>query len=122
MPCPFTWLCRGRLPLLLLLLFRVVAAVEAAGGSAEDAVMAGIMAGDATDDGALDAAFGIGGRGRSQHEKCGGDGCERFHGSMSPDAVSAFQRARARRGSISVRPHGVVRSYKASRAMQPNAV
>nr|BCE42800.1 hypothetical protein XF3B_78310 [Bradyrhizobium diazoefficiens]BCE95139.1 hypothetical protein XF10B_79370 [Bradyrhizobium diazoefficiens]BCF64793.1 hypothetical protein XF18B_77410 [Bradyrhizobium diazoefficiens] len=78
----------------------VVPAVEAAGGGAEDAVMAGIVAGDAADDGALDAALGVGGGGRTADEKRGGDGEKLgFHGSMSPDAVSASQRARAYRGS-----------------------
>ena len=47
--------------LLLLLLFRVMTAVEAAGGGAEHAVMPGELAGDATDRGALQAAPGIGG-------------------------------------------------------------
>src|SRR3954468_7155396 len=41
------------LSLLLLLLLGMVAAVEAAGGGAEDAVMASIVAGDTADDGAL---------------------------------------------------------------------
>ena len=49
----------------------VVAAIEAAGGSAEHAMMAGIMTGDTADDGALDAALGVGGRCRGQN-KCGG--------------------------------------------------
>ena len=52
-------------------LLGMVAAVEAAGGGAEHAVMAGIMTGDTADDGALDAALGVGGRCRGQN-KCGG--------------------------------------------------
>src|SRR4051812_46308772 len=80
----------------------MVAAVEAAGGSAEDAVMAAIVAGDTADDGALDAALGVGGGGRATDEKYGGDGGEGFHGSMSPNAVSRPQRARARPGSASL--------------------
>src|SRR5690242_14355731 len=66
----------------------MMAAVEAAGGGTEHAVMTGIMAGDAADDGALDAALGVGGGGRAQHEQCGSNGDERgFHGSMSPCGV-----------------------------------
>jgi hypothetical protein len=61
------------LPLPFLLL-GVAAAIEAAGSGAEDAVMTGVVAGDAADDGALDAAFGIGGGGCAEHEKGGGDG------------------------------------------------
>jgi type IV secretory pathway TrbL component len=90
--------------LLLLLLVGVVAAVETAGGGAEHAVMTGIVAGDAADDGALDAALGIGGGGRAQHEQRGGDGEKRgFHGSMSP-AVSTRQRTRSGPGSRSHEP------------------
>ena len=37
-----------------------VAAIEAAGGGAEHAVMTGEMSGSTSDDGALDAALGIG--------------------------------------------------------------
>jgi len=44
---------------LTVLLVGVVAAVEAAGGGAEHAMVTGVMAGDATDDGALDAALGV---------------------------------------------------------------
>src|SRR6185312_15118270 len=43
--------------LLAILLVGAVAAVEAAGGGAEHAVMAGVMAGDAADHGALEAAL-----------------------------------------------------------------
>ena len=49
---------------LALLLLGMVPAVEAAGGGAEQAVMTGIMAGDAADDGTLDAALGVGGGSR----------------------------------------------------------
>src|SRR3954465_8526521 len=88
----------------------MVAAVEAAGGGAEDAVMASIVAGDAADDGALDAALGVGGGGRATDEKCGGDGGEGFPGSISPQAVSRPSRARlvtvpgARRSRLRARP------------------
>src|SRR4051812_50190742 len=91
----------------------MMAAVETAGGGAEDAVMAGIVAGDAADDGALDAALGVGGGGRATDEKCGGDGGEGFHGSISPDAVSRSQRTRlvtvsgARRSRLWGRPLGL---------------
>src|SRR4051812_22256481 len=98
------------LSLLLSLLLGMMAAVETAGGGAEDAVMAGIVAGDAADDGALDAALGVGGGGRATDEKCGDDGGEGFHGSISPDAVSRSQRTRlvtvpgARRSRLRARP------------------
>jgi hypothetical protein len=49
-----------RLSLLFCLLLRAVAAVVAAGGGTHRA-MAGIVASDATGDGAFNAAFGIGG-------------------------------------------------------------
>jgi hypothetical protein len=49
-----------------------VVAVEAAGGGAEHAVMAGIVAGDAADHGALDAALGVGRCCRRKRER--GDG------------------------------------------------
>ena len=55
----------GRLALLLalpILFVGAVAAVEAAGGGAEHAMVAGIMAGDAADHGAFQAAFCVGGR------------------------------------------------------------
>jgi hypothetical protein len=57
---------------LAVLLVRVVAAVKTASGGAEHAMMAGIMAGDAADHGALDAALGVGRRGRGGQDKCGG--------------------------------------------------
>jgi hypothetical protein len=49
-----------------------MAAIEAAGGGAEHAVMAGIMAGHAADDGTLDAALRVGGGSGSQRKD--GDG------------------------------------------------
>jgi hypothetical protein len=55
-----------RLALTLLLprlLLGAMAAVEASGGSAKHAVMAGIVTGDAADHGAFQAAFGVGRRG-----------------------------------------------------------
>jgi hypothetical protein len=38
-----------------------MAAVETAGGSAEHAVMAGVVTGDTADGGALEATLGVGG-------------------------------------------------------------
>ena len=46
--------------LLTILLLGAMPAIEAAGGGTEHAVVTGIMAGDAADDGALDAALGLG--------------------------------------------------------------
>jgi len=64
------------LPLLLpFLLVGVMAAVEASGGGAEHAMMSGVMAGDAADSGALQAALGVGRmsreRKRRRGEQCG---------------------------------------------------
>ena len=58
-----------------ILLIGAVAAVEAAGGSAQQAVMAGIVAGDAADGRALEAALGVGRRGDDRQRGDGGD-CE----------------------------------------------
>src|ERR1035441_2395032 len=94
-------LLSGRRLLLLqpLLLLGVMAAVEAAGGRAEHAVMGGIVAGDAADHRALQAALGTG-RVCSQRE--GGDGEQggnRFHGGNPLSA--GFQSIAVRRsGSI----------------------
>src|SRR5260370_2923036 len=79
----------GRLALLQpLLLFRAVAAVEAAGGGAEHAVMARIVTGDAADHGTFQAALGVGRRGRRQRERGDGEKCgERFHDASSPGSV-----------------------------------
>src|SRR5260370_14487187 len=77
--------------LLLALLLGAVAAVEAAGGGAEHAVMAGIMTGDAADCGAFQAALGVGGRSRNQRQ-CGdgkNGGCG-FHDAGSPADDSAI--------------------------------
>lgn len=52
---------RLALLLLLLLLLGVMTAVEAAGRGAQHAVMAGVVTGDTADDGALEAALGVGG-------------------------------------------------------------
>src|SRR6201986_5338966 len=65
-----------RLLRLLVLLGGAVVAGGAAGGSAEHAVMAGKMAGNAADDRALDATLGVGGRGRSQRESSDGESGE----------------------------------------------
>ena len=61
------------MPLLLPLLpVGSVAAIEAAGGGAKHAVMTGEMAGGTSDDGALDAALGIGGgSGRERQRRDG---------------------------------------------------
>jgi hypothetical protein len=63
----------------------VVAAVEAAGGGAEHPVMSGIVAGDAADHRALDAALGGGGRRREDDERGDDGGCSEqgFHGEVS---------------------------------------
>jgi hypothetical protein len=67
-----------------ILLVGVVAAVEAAGGGAEYAVMTGIVAGDTADHGALEAALGVGRRGRGGQDKCGGGQCDQgFHDAIS---------------------------------------
>src|SRR5512135_840659 len=58
--------------LLLLLLIGAMTAVDAARGGAEQAVMAGIVAGDAADHRSLDAALGVGGLGGQQRAR--GDG------------------------------------------------
>src|SRR4051794_6986923 len=76
-PCALKLALPGGLtlrPLVLLpvLLIGVMAAVETAGGSTQQAVMAGVMARDATDHGAFEAALGLGGR---REEQCdGGNG------------------------------------------------
>ena len=62
------------LRLLLFVRVRAVAAVEAAGGGAEHAVMAGIMAGDPADDRTLDSALGVGRRARGNGKHGNGDG------------------------------------------------
>ncbi len=62
----------GRLVLLPRLLVGAVAAVEAAGGGAEPAVMSGKVPGDAADRGALEAAPGIGGGRCREREHRGG--------------------------------------------------
>ena len=66
--------------LLPFLLLGAVAAVETAGGSAEQTVMTGIMTGDAADHGTLQAPLGFGGTGgrnrKSRGDKKSGDG---FH-------------------------------------------
>jgi hypothetical protein len=54
--------------LLFLRCMRLVASDEATRGSAEDAVMSGIVAGDAADQSALDASFGLGHGGCEKHE------------------------------------------------------
>ena len=63
------------LALLLLLLARlllgVVTAVEAAGGGAEHAVMAGVVTGDAADRRPFQAALGVGRRQRNRRERGG---------------------------------------------------
>ena len=55
-----------------------VTAVEAAGGGSEHAVVTGKMSGSAADDGALDAALGVGSGGRQRQR---GDGERSEHGS-----------------------------------------
>ena len=62
---------------MLLLLFGVMAAVQASGGSAKRAVMAGIMTGNAAHHRALQAAPGLGAVSdegeRGKNETCGDD-------------------------------------------------
>jgi hypothetical protein len=85
--------------LLAVLLLGAVATVEAAGSGAKHAVMAGIMARDAADHGALQTAIGIGGRTSAKRNE--GDGGSKkcsFHDAVSPKqfritngcAVAAF--------------------------------
>jgi hypothetical protein len=66
-----------RLLLLALLLLGAVAAVEAAGGRAEDTVMTGVMTGDAADHSTLYATLGLGALRRDgergNDEQCGDD-------------------------------------------------
>jgi hypothetical protein len=50
-----------------------VAAIEAARRSAKHAVVTGEMSGGTSDDGALDAAFGIGGGGRRECQRSDGE-------------------------------------------------
>jgi hypothetical protein len=57
---------------LAVLLVGVVAAVEAAGGGAEHTMVTGVMAGDAADHGALEAALGVSRGSRGGQDKCGG--------------------------------------------------
>src|SRR5216684_3440410 len=87
----------ARLALLLALLhFRAVAAVGASGESADRAVMSGIVAGDAADHGAFQAAFCVGRRGGSHSERGQGKKCEQgFHDAVSPEGVRGFNRHRA---------------------------
>ena len=61
------------LALLARLLLGVVPAVEAAGGGAEHAVVAGIVTGDAADRRPFQAALGVGGRRRNRHERGSGE-------------------------------------------------
>ncbi len=85
---------RGRLALALalaVLFVGAVAAVGAAGDGAEHAVMAGIMAGDAADRGAFQAAFGVGGGGYGREGCDGEEGGEGFHGG-APVKVFGLQR------------------------------
>jgi len=56
--------------LIALLLIGTVAAIETAGRGAEHAMMTGVVTGDAANQGALDAALGLGGLRRRQRE-CG---------------------------------------------------
>ena len=75
---------RRRRRLLLRLLVGEMAADNAAADRADNPVMAGVMAGDAADERALQAALGLGGRGsrsRRQRQSEGGEDCvfhERF--------------------------------------------
>jgi ketosteroid isomerase-like protein len=75
------------LVLLPLVLVGAVAAVEAAGGRAEHAVMTREMAGDAADRRALQAAPGVGGRRCRERKHRGGgkNGSAGFHGPTSPN-------------------------------------
>ena len=62
----------GRLLLLSLLFLGTVTAIEAAGGSANQTMMTGIVTGDAADHCALQAAPGIGGRRGRQRQRGSG--------------------------------------------------
>src|SRR6266849_10124366 len=87
----------GRLPLRLArLLLGAMAAVGASGERADRAVMSGIVAGDAADHGAFQAAFCVGRRGGSHSERGQGKKCEQgFHDAVSPEGVRGFNRHRA---------------------------
>jgi hypothetical protein len=74
--------------LLAILLIGAVAAVETAGGSAEQAVMAGIMAGDAADGRALEAALGVGRRGDNRQHGDGGESDCGLHDPVSGNESS----------------------------------
>jgi hypothetical protein len=65
--------------LLTILLLGAMPAIEAAGGGTEHAVVTGIMAGDAADDGALDAALGLGSLGGKQRQRRDGHGKHGLH-------------------------------------------
>jgi hypothetical protein len=60
--------------LLAFLLFGAVAPVEATGGSTKQAVMAGVVTGDAADRRALEAALGFGGPARKRERNNGKHG------------------------------------------------
>src|SRR4051794_17515857 len=93
------------------MLLREMMPRDAAGGGARQRMApADIMAGDATDDGALDAALGVGGRGggEGQGESGGGEGERAKHGRYSKRTsgganaafTTPFHRLRARRAAL----------------------
>ena len=68
----------GHLPLRLArLLLGAMAAIGASGERADRAVMSGIMAGDAADHGAFQAAFCVGRRSGSHDERGDSEKCDR---------------------------------------------
>ena len=71
----------GLLLSLTILFVRAVAAIGAAGDGADDAVMSGIVTGDAANHGAFQAALGVGGS--SSGQGCDGEeGGKGFHGGV----------------------------------------
>jgi len=66
--------------LLPLLLLSMMSSIEASGGSAEHAVMAGIVSGGAANHGAFDTTLGVGGIGGQRQRGDGKKGGNRFHG------------------------------------------
>src|SRR6185369_17143377 len=93
----------GLLLSLTVLFVGAVPAIGAAGDGADDAVMSGIVTGDAANHGAFQATLGISGRSGNDRQRCGGEngGCG-FHDAASPKEF-ASSTVRALRSSMS--PH-----------------
>jgi hypothetical protein len=72
----------------------LVAPDEAAGGSAQQAVVAGIMAGDSADQRTLDATLGLGHRGRQQHGDCKSHSSADLSHGGTPDVYATMKMSR----------------------------